>query len=170
VIVARYSDDEQNPFAAPASDLAPEAFRDSVGTFVYAGFWARFVAVVVDQIIVQLVTGFVKVAMVAAAAGADRQTILSINLLNSLFSVIFMWLYYALQESSNAEATLGKRAMSLRVLDLSGEKISFGRATGRHFGKILSGLLLLIGYLMQPFTERRQTLHDLMAGCIVVKG
>jgi uncharacterized RDD family membrane protein YckC len=60
-------------------------------------------------------------------------------------------------------------ALGIRVTDLDGGRISFGRATGRYFGKILSGLILGIGFLMAAFTERKQALHDLLAGTLVVR-
>jgi uncharacterized RDD family membrane protein YckC len=79
------------------------------------------------------------------------------------------WLYFALMESSNKGATLGKMALSLRVTGMNGEKISFAKATGRYFGKIISGMILCIGYIMAGFTEKKQALHDMMAGCLVVR-
>ena len=60
-------------------------------------------------------------------------------------------------------------ALGIVVTDMQGRRISFLRATGRYFGKIVSGMLIMIGYLMQPFTEKRQTLHDIMAGCLVLR-
>jgi Tfp pilus assembly major pilin PilA len=71
-------------------------------------------------------------------------------------------------ESSVQQATLGKMALGIRVTDGQGRRVSFGRATGRHFAKLLSGLILLIGYLMAGFTVRKQALHDMIAGCLVV--
>jgi uncharacterized RDD family membrane protein YckC len=59
--------------------------------------------------------------------------------------------------------------MNLKVTDMNGNKIGFGKASGRHFGKILSGMILSIGYIMAAFTEKKQALHDKMAGCLVVK-
>jgi uncharacterized RDD family membrane protein YckC len=85
-----------------------------------------------------------------------------------LLIVIGQWLYYALMESSGRQATLGKLALGIVVTDLNGNKITFGRATGRYFGKILSGMIFAIGYIMAGFTERKQALHDIMAGCLVV--
>ena len=72
-------------------------------------------------------------------------------------------------ESSRFQGTLGKLAVQIKVTDLDGNRISFGRATGRHFGKIVSGMILMIGYIMVAFTERKQGLHDIMAGCLVVR-
>ena len=86
-----------------------------------------------------------------------------------LIGLLTGWLYSALLESSDMRATLGKKIVGLKVVNLSGGKLSFGQATGRHFGKIVSGIILGIGYLMQPFTERKQALHDMMAGALVIK-
>lgn len=69
--------------------------------------------------------------------------------------------------SSARQATLGKMALRLRVTDLDGNRISFGRASARHFAKYLSGLILAIGYIMAAFTERHQALHDMVAGTLV---
>ncbi|GEQ96830.1 hypothetical protein JCM17844_04670 [Iodidimonas gelatinilytica] len=72
-------------------------------------------------------------------------------------------------ESSEKQATLGKAAIGIKVTDMNGQRISFLRATGRHFGKILSTIILLIGYVMILFTKRKQGLHDMIAGCLVLK-
>jgi uncharacterized RDD family membrane protein YckC len=77
-------------------------------------------------------------------------------------------LYFAILESSVWQATLGKRALGVVVTDLSGDRISFGRATGRHFAHYLSAIFL-IGFLVQPFTAKRQALHDKIAGTLVVR-
>jgi len=78
-------------------------------------------------------------------------------------------LYYALMESSEKQATVGKLAMGIKVTDMQGNRLSFGQATGRHFAKIISGLTLLIGYIMAGFTEKKQALHDIIVNCLVVK-
>jgi len=78
------------------------------------------------------------------------------------------WLYFAMMESSSTQGTLGKMALGIKVTDLNGGQIGFGKATGRYFGKIISALILLIGYIMVAFTEKKQGLHDMMAGCLVV--
>jgi uncharacterized RDD family membrane protein YckC len=72
-------------------------------------------------------------------------------------------------ESSAWQATLGKRVLGVVVTDLAGDRISFGRATGRYFASQISCAIFLIGYLMQPFTKKRQTLHDKIAGTLVVR-
>jgi len=72
-------------------------------------------------------------------------------------------------EYSKTQGTLGKMALGLKVPDLEGEPISFARATGRYFGKIISGLILYIGYILAGLTEKKQALHDIMASCLVVR-
>ncbi|MFC1717630.1 RDD family protein [Candidatus Poribacteria bacterium] len=79
------------------------------------------------------------------------------------------WLYSALLESSSKQATLGKMALGIVVTDMELQRISFGRATGRYFGKIISVMIIYIGFLMAGFTEKKQGLHDMMANCLVVK-
>jgi uncharacterized RDD family membrane protein YckC len=71
--------------------------------------------------------------------------------------------------SSEWQATVGKRVMSIVVTDLHGGRISFGRATGRHFAKYLSAFLLGIGFIMAAFTSKKQALHDIIAETVVVK-
>ena len=82
--------------------------------------------------------------------------------------IAITWLYFALQESSVAQATLGKRAMGIKVTDDYGQRIGFGRATGRFFGKILSGVIFDIGFMLAGWTARKQALHDMLAGTVVV--
>ncbi len=133
----------------------------------YAGFWVRFVAAFVDGILTQILGG-----LVGGVAGGVMGAIGVPNMAKFVGAVIGLlvgWLYSALQESSEKQATLGKRMMHIRVTDLDGGQLSFGRATGRHFAKILSALILLIGYIMAAFTEKKQALHDMMAGTLVVR-
>ena len=79
------------------------------------------------------------------------------------------WLYEAFMMSSEWQATLGKRAMSIVVIGPNGERISFARATGRHFAKYVSAFILFIGYIMAAFTPRKQALHDMMAETFVIQ-
>jgi uncharacterized RDD family membrane protein YckC len=84
--------------------------------------------------------------------------------------VLLQWLYYAYLESGEKQATWGKQALGLYVTDCAANRISFGRASGRFFAKIISGLIPLgIGYIMAGFTERKQALHDMIAGCLVLR-
>ncbi|MDB5337073.1 MAG: transporter [Planctomycetaceae bacterium] len=171
----RYSEDDYNPFAAPVSDLAPETFRDPLldapGKLVYAGFLDRLVAAFLDMMITQGACGIFTIMALIVIGVADSKDDTSILFAVWFFFLIcplvFLWLYNALQESSEARATVGKRLMRLRVVDLSGERLSFAQASGRFFAKFPSALLL-IGYLIQPFTERKQALHDILASTVVI--
>jgi uncharacterized RDD family membrane protein YckC len=120
---------------------------------VYGGFWERFAAAFIDGLIV----------------GVANMILSFIFPFFSLFGIITAWLYHALQESGNSQATIGKKALGLKVVNENGQQISFGQATGRHFGKYLSGIILFIGYLMMLWDEKKQTLHDKMANTYVVK-
>jgi len=79
------------------------------------------------------------------------------------------WLYFAVLESSAMQATPGKLALGLYVADVNGRRIGFGKASGRFFGKILSSLLLGIGYVVAAFSARKQALHDMISGCLVLR-
>jgi len=85
------------------------------------------------------------------------------------FALIFWWLYFALLESSSKQATFGKQIMGLKVTDQNGRRISFGKATGRFFAKLLSWMTLLIGFFLAFFTEKKQALHDIITNCLVLE-
>lgn len=86
----------------------------------------------------------------------------------NILSIIIVWLYYTLMESSSKQATLGKMALGLIVTDMEGRRISLLRATGRHFGKIVSMMTIFIGFILAGITPRKQALHDMIAGCLVM--
>ncbi|ASB89847.1 RDD family protein [Bacillus sonorensis] len=86
-----------------------------------------------------------------------------------VFTFLVYFLYYTLMESSKWQATLGKKIMGIRVADTEGGKISFGQAAGRFLAKSFLSPILMIGYILAFFTERKQALHDLLAGTIVLK-
>ena len=133
----------------------------------YAGFWKRFAAFFID-ILVLIVIGAVAGGILGFLYGATTGTVEGVEFVGQIGGILAGWIYYAAFESSEKQATLGKMALSIKVTDLEGNRISFGRATGRHFSKIISGIILLIGYLMVAFTQKKQGLHDMMAGCLVV--
>ena len=85
----------------------------------------------------------------------------------TVINFVFGWLHFSIMESSPTQATLGKIAIGIVVTDRHGNRVSFGRATGRHFGKIISGIIFGIGYLMIAFTGKKQGLHDIMADTLV---
>ena len=121
---------------------------------VYASFWQRFAAALIDGLILMIPNFLLQ--YLTGTAGL-------------ILSLVMVWLYCALQESGANQATIGKKSMGLKVTTEDGERLSFGQATGRHFGKWISGILLLIGYFMMLWDERKQTLHDKMAGALIVK-
>lgn len=141
----------------------------------YGGFWIRVVAYVIDGILLYAVTFVVSLALGLGAVGTgsfgpgSAQFVTGLQGAASLLALVINWLYFALMESSSRQATVGKIAMGLVVTDLYGERIGFGRATGRYFGKIVSSMILLIGFMMVGWTQRKQGLHDLMAGTLVYK-
>jgi uncharacterized RDD family membrane protein YckC len=145
----------------PINYYSPQA------TVQFGGFWLRFCAVFIDGIILQVIQ--LPIGLALGTAPWQNQPEVGPALLNMVLGIVIAWLYSALQESSEAQATLGKRAVGLIVTDTRGNRISFGRASGRHFAKIISGLILAIGYIMAAFTERKQALHDMMADTLVLK-
>ena len=127
----------------------------------YASFGKRFLAALLDGVIlaiINILVGFV-IGLVLGKAGQQ---------VASLAGILIAWVYYAYQESSEKQATIGKQAMGIVVTDLEGKRIDFIKATIRYFSKILSFLILLIGYIMAAFTEKKQALHDMIAGTLVL--
>jgi uncharacterized RDD family membrane protein YckC len=161
----------------------------------YGGFWVRFVALLIDGLIlgipfmaifivlVFLMGGFALIGQrLSGLSGlppnqVNPQAVMAI--LGPLFFGYFLamilflgveWLYFAGMESSERQATFGKAAMSLRVTNTEGQRLSFGHASGRFFSKIITGLIPLgIGWLMAGFTAKKQALHDMIAGTLVMK-
>jgi uncharacterized RDD family membrane protein YckC len=161
----------------PAAAAAPAVPRVAVFTSsAYAGFWLRFAAVIIDAILLEFVVlplsfivGMV-VGVAGAGSGVDQAALqVSAAVLGGLLGLGSYWLYFALFESSAKQSTLGKRVLGLYVTDLAGQRISFARATGRHFAKLISSATLLIGYIMAGFTEKKQALHDMIAGTLVMR-
>ena len=137
---------------------------------LYAGFWKRVVAYVLDWIVLYVI--FLVIALVLGPV-LGRDAFSSDDFVRPkawvlLSQLAIPWLYYALMESSARQATLGKMALGINVVDLAGRRVSFLRATGRFFGQFVSSMLFGIGYLMAGLTPRKQALHDMMAGCLVV--
>ncbi len=153
--------------------------------FYYAGFWMRFAAYLIDNIIcsfmagivfvpVSLITGISMFSLFKTDLNDEEKVAFAVGIIGMiaifvLIIIIIQWLYYALQESSAQQATFGKRAMGIIVTDMDGNRITFLNATGRHFGKIISGAIMNIGYIIAGFTEKKQALHDIMANCLVIK-
>jgi uncharacterized RDD family membrane protein YckC len=133
----------------------------------YGGFWLRVVAYIIDAIVLNIVLWLLTVITglrLISYTATDHLEPLPI-----LAPLVVNWLYFALMESSQRGATIGKMALGLRVVTDQGQRLSFARATGRYFAKFISALILGIGFLMVAFTERKRGLHDMIASTLVVK-
>jgi uncharacterized RDD family membrane protein YckC len=165
-----------NPYAAPQAQVADVWAHQHPETLQYAGFWLRFVAVIIDGFIsgamLMVIVVIVGVVFGLVMAGKDltnRDFELFGNFLGFGLGLVIPWLYYAFCESSSWQATPGKKALGLRVTDMSGLPIGFGRASGRYWGKLVSYVILYVGFFMAGWTTKKQALHDMMAGTLVVR-
>ena len=187
-----------NPVARTAlvtANAAPIAVAQPVGVgaityatnVTYAGFWLRLVAHLIDGVIIGIAGLVVLVPLFFLMGGAALFSSLPREMgehpdpaqVGALVSFIFMlagvgivaqWLYFAYLESGEKQATWGKQILGIYVTDLAGYRITFARASGRFFAKLISGLIPLgIGYVMAGFTERKQALHDMIASCLVLR-
>jgi uncharacterized RDD family membrane protein YckC len=175
-----------NPYAAPTAPLLPQV--TAVVLEDHAGFWKRVAAYILDaiilyipQLIIQKVFG-VDVAQAALqqaainAAGDMRLIMAAQEQFYAamwpalLLSFVIGWLYFAVCESSAWQGTLGKLALGIRVTDMQGKRISFPRALGRYVAKLLSFIILGVGFLMVAWTRRKQGLHDMIADTLVLNG
>ncbi len=141
----------------------------------FAGFWFRTLALVIDIVLCQVAT-FILVLPIGFALGASMAGTSSLSIiaaggegLGFVLGTLIQWLWFTIAESSKWQATVGKKMVGLKVTDESGERVGFGKANGRYWSKILSCLILWIGFVMVAFTEKKQGLHDKMAGTLVVK-
>jgi uncharacterized RDD family membrane protein YckC len=165
---------------AAAFSLPAYAASSAIPRVEYAGFWLRFLALLIDNIVmgVAFISILVPLVFLTGLNGfigefhpndelsdAGIFMIIGIVFLVATVSLLLTWLYHALMESSEWQATLG-----LVVTDMAGNRVSFGRSTGRHFGKMLTNLIpAFIGYIMAGFTDKKQALHDMLAGCLVLR-
>ncbi|MES1216751.1 MAG: RDD family protein [Bacteroidota bacterium] len=122
---------------------------------VYGSFGERFAAALLDGLILIIPSYLLR--------------FLSGDVVGSLLGIVMSWLYAALQESGPNQATIGKKAVGMKVVNTEGQPVSFAQASGRHFGKYISMIIIFIGYLMMLWDERKQTLHDKMADTLIIK-
>lgn len=158
----------------------------SYGGVAYAGFWLRFVAFLIDGVVSGILFLILLIPLfILTGAGAalsrigsgedisdDVGAFLAFGFIIGFFGITIgvRWLYYALSESSSWQATLGKKMLNLTVTDMTGQPISFARASGRYFSKFVSSLIpLAIGYILAGFTEKKQAIHDMIASCLVLR-
>lgn len=166
------------------SECKPQMLRKmqegvaDAGYYHYAGFWIRVAAYIIDNLIlwvvqmpIGMIFGFI-IGALTATAGDDPKKVLMITLpiqiLNILISFIIPCIYSVIFIVKKG-ATPGKMAVGIKVINADGnEKISVGKAIGRYFAKILSGLIFCIGYLMVAFDDQKRGLHDRICKTLVV--
>ncbi|MEM0940677.1 MAG: RDD family protein [Bacteroidota bacterium] len=159
-----------------------------MNTSNYAGFGIRWVAQIIDIILLSIVNWIVLTPIlgavgfgVSSAYDFDFSSMSESDIVSSLTALMgalvagsivlycIRILYGTLMESSKYQATVGKLAVGIKVTGTDGSKLTFVKALLRHIGKIISGIVIFIGYLIALFTEKKQALHDIIAGSIVVK-
>jgi uncharacterized RDD family membrane protein YckC len=144
-----------------------------------AGFWIRFVAYMIDGLIMTalavILAGIFVGILILTDQPVDHESppgpIIVAALLLVAALIVVNWLYEALMTSSPRGATLGKMAFGLRIVRFDGAQLSFGRATARHFLKYMITPLVpfAIGYLLAAFTQRKRALHDILADTLVIR-
>lgn len=154
----------------PLIDVAWEQLQtEEPAVIEYAGFWLRLVAYIIDTFIMNI--AFVLFIVIFFVTGTfpipDFNSFIIIAPF-LLLSYGIPWLYYSIMESSRLQATVGKMAMNIKVTDIYGNRISFARATGRHFARYISMFIFYIGFIMVAFTQKKQGLHDMMTDTLVV--
>lgn len=164
---------DDNPYRASAAAAAGPAVAPAASSdTVYAEFLPRVGAYLLDAIfmgVIGMILQFGMMIMFGLASGGDEAVISIGSLLGSLLSFVITLVYFVAYETSAKQGTWGKQIVGIRVTDLQGRPITTGRAIGRFFAKIISGFTCGIGYLLPLFLDRKQTLHDLIAGCLALK-
>ena len=158
----------RNPYLAARAPLQAEPSFVADQDVVYAGFWKRVAATIIDGFILSLVVGLCGelfgMILSDLAGGGELATAIT----TSLCTIALNALYFAWFHSTFNYATPGKMAIGIKVVRSHGEPISFLRALARFFATILSTLTFCIGYLMAAFTARKQSLHDVICDTVVV--
>ena len=152
----------------------------------YAGFWKRFLAVIIDGIIIGCVRwiiilpilGTMGIGVASEIRSLDGEdpatalpiiaTIMAMIGISALISTAIWILYYSFMESSKFQASVGKLALGIIVTDMNGNKLDFSKAFVRNICKLISSMIMFIGYIMAGFTEKKQALHDMIASTLVV--
>ena len=169
--------------AAPARLLSAQAVA-AAPRVDYGGFWLRFLAYLIDGAVIVVGIFVVAIPLVFLTGlgtlvsqvhpeedfnDAGFWLIMAVIFLLATVGLAVTWLYHALMESSEWQATVGKKVLDLVVTDMAGRRVSFWRATGRHFAKIVSNVIYPFGHIMAGFTDQKQALHDMIAGCLILR-
>ncbi|HKC45934.1 MAG TPA: RDD family protein [Burkholderiales bacterium] len=145
----------------PGTKVVDDLAELVLGNAEYAGFWVRLAAFLLDALILAAVVLVIGIGFLATRSSVGMEVVLALGLAAS-------WFYFSFMESGPSGGTPGKRAFGLQVLSDRMARISFLRATVRWAARAISAAVLAIGYLMQPFTARKQALHDLVAHTVVL--
>jgi len=139
------------------------------GGVVYAGFWRRVGAFVVDFVVVSVIHFLLTIGLsfgpLGYSLGGQPGSIVFLSLV--ILWLVVAWLSSAILERYSKQATVGKEGLGIVVTDIAGGRISFGKATVRYLGKIVSALIVFVGFIMISFTANKQALHDRIAGTVV---
>ena len=166
-----------SPYVPPTSVVLGEEPIVKGGEVVYAGFWKRVAAYIIDAIVVGMVGGIIGgviggmlgvMLLGTSSASANTSGMLIIQGLANLAGVALGVAYFGWMHSSSSMATLGKMAIGIKVVREDGSRISFMRGMGRYFALIVSSIPLGFGFVMAGFTERKRALHDMMCDTVVV--
>ena len=166
--------------------VTKEAAHEPAATFAYAGFWLRFLAFILDWLLLYILLSPINIFLMPSVKNNPLQIFFKnmsahspaqlpdINVLIRILSVsaltgFITFFYFASWESSRFQATPGKMAIGIKVIDLNGNRLSFWRAAGRYVCKFVSNFTLFIGYMMAGWTKHKQALHDKLNHCLVIK-
>ncbi len=153
----------------------------------YAGFWLRLVALIIDVLIIAFLESIIFIPLLVALGFSFFGSASELDMEDSgsivglivgivaaagaywILATTIQILYFSFMESSKNQATIGKMAVGIKVTDMNGDRLDFTKAFLRNLCKLISNVTMAIGYIMAGFTEKRQALHDLIAGALVVK-
>ena len=152
--------------SSPVAEASPRPLMRVHARGPFAGFWRRLLAYFIDAFLLLLL--FLLIAFVVDWVAPNAEE-LSLGLSFIFFGLLISWIYFANGESGRHQGTFGKRMLGLRVADDYGQPVGFAQASGRFFGKFLSTLPFCVGFLMIALTERKQGIHDKLAGTCVLR-
>jgi uncharacterized RDD family membrane protein YckC len=158
-------------------DSYAQKLREGVApatAMVYAGFWIRFLAVLIDGVILYIVDRILSLMLLGITATPTMTNPADLGATMSKFGMI--WLISVAVDCAyqtffigKMAATPGKMALGLKVVRPDGSRVDYGRAAGRYFAKILSLIILMIGYIMAGFDSQKRALHDMICDTRVIK-
>jgi uncharacterized RDD family membrane protein YckC len=138
------------------------------GAFEYAGFWIRFGAKFIDNILLQIVN-YALIIPIIGFGGLKDSTATGVALVIQMLVSFAIQIGYITFFLGKYGATPGKMACKLKVVNPDGTPISYGKAFGRFWGEILSGITLSIGYLIVIWDEEKRALHDRVCNTRVIR-